>query len=118
MSLVKQLSFLQVIAILTAMGIFSISLSTLIAKRIAESTQNDLKQQVGLLVGMMSTNNAALADNARALRQPTVANRLTMLITSGRGITLCLSASAAFISRFTLHPKAMNCNAINGGASL
>jgi hypothetical protein len=29
-----------------------------------------------------------------------------------------LAASPRFISRFTRHPKAMNCSAINGGESL
>jgi hypothetical protein len=67
LSLAKRLSFFQVVVILFVMGIFSFTLSTLITKRIEKRTESDLKQQVTLLAGMMSTYNSALVDDASKL---------------------------------------------------
>jgi len=67
MSLVKRLSLFQALLILIVMGAFSLTLSSLINKHIEERTEDNLKQQVSLLVGMMSTYHSALAENANVL---------------------------------------------------
>ena len=66
-SLVKRLSFFQVLVILIVMGTFTFTLSSLITKRIESRAEKDLTQRVALLVNMISTYHSALAENAQTL---------------------------------------------------
>ena len=66
-SLVKRISFFQVVVTSLVMGTFSVALSSLITKRIEGRTENNLKEQVTLLVSMISTYHSALAQNANVL---------------------------------------------------
>lgn len=45
------------------MGIYSISPSNLITKRIEDGNEKDLRQQVSLIVGMISTYNSAQVES-------------------------------------------------------
>ena len=67
MSLVKRISLFQIVVILLVMGAFTLVLSSLITRRIEERTENNLKEQVALLVSMMSTYDSVLAQNATVL---------------------------------------------------
>jgi methyl-accepting chemotaxis protein-2 (aspartate sensor receptor) len=67
MSLVRRLSLYQVLVILIVLGTFSLALSSLITKLIEARTEDNLKQQVSLLTGMISTYHSALAENANVL---------------------------------------------------
>jgi methyl-accepting chemotaxis protein-2 (aspartate sensor receptor) len=66
-SLVKRLSFFQILVIVVVMGTFTLTLSSLITKRIEARTEKDLTQRVALLVNMISTYHSALAENALTL---------------------------------------------------
>jgi hypothetical protein len=67
MSLVRRLSLYQVLVLLVVLGAFSLALSSLITRLIEERAEDNLKQQVSLLVGMISTYHSALAENANVL---------------------------------------------------
>jgi methyl-accepting chemotaxis protein-2 (aspartate sensor receptor) len=68
-SLVKRLSFFQVVVVSLVMGAFTFGLSDLITRRIEQRTEDNLKQQVTLLVTMISTYHSALAQNADVLNR-------------------------------------------------
>lgn len=67
-SIVKRLSIYQAIVILIAMGTFSVTLSSLISKRIEDRTEGNLKQQIALTVNLLSAYHAAVAESARTLQ--------------------------------------------------
>jgi methyl-accepting chemotaxis protein len=66
-SLIKRLSLFQAIVVVALIGTFSFTLSSLITKRIEERAEANLKQQVYVLVNLMSTYHSALAEHANVL---------------------------------------------------
>ncbi|MBV5340958.1 MAG: methyl-accepting chemotaxis protein [Deltaproteobacteria bacterium] len=63
-SLGVRLSLLQAIIVVAVMGIFTISLTSLIARKLEQRAENDLTQQVTLLTNFISSYHVAQADSA------------------------------------------------------
>ncbi len=68
-SLVKRLSLFQVAVILIVMGAFSFGLSSLVTRQIEQRAEDNLKQEVYLIVNLISSYNSALAENALSLNR-------------------------------------------------
>jgi len=67
LSLVKKLSIFQALVIMVVIGAFTFVLSSFVTHRIEVRTEVNLKQEVSLLIDMMGSYHAALAENARVL---------------------------------------------------
>jgi methyl-accepting chemotaxis protein len=63
-SLGVRLSLLQAIIVVVVMGVFTVSLTSLIARKLEQRAQNDLTQQVTLLANFISSYHIAQADSA------------------------------------------------------
>ncbi|MEI6703229.1 MAG: hypothetical protein WCL71_06790, partial [Deltaproteobacteria bacterium] len=63
-SLGVRLSLVQAFIVIVVMGIFTMVLSTSVAKRLEKRTEKELSQQALLVLNSMSSYNAALADSA------------------------------------------------------
>ena len=66
-SLGVRLSLVQAFIVIVVMGIFTMVLSTSVAKRLEKRTEKELSQQALLVLNSMSSYNAALADSAGKL---------------------------------------------------
>ena len=63
-SLGVRLSLVQAVIVFVVMGIFTVTLSLLITKKLEQRTEKDLTQQVTLLANFMSSYHVAQADSA------------------------------------------------------
>jgi len=62
-SLGVRFSLIQTVIVFVVMGIFTLTISSLITRRIEQRAEKDITQQVMLLVNSMSVYHAALAEN-------------------------------------------------------
>jgi len=67
LSIIKRLSLVLSVVILLVMGIFTMTLTSLIEKRLEQRVERDLSQQVTVLVNSMSAYNAVLVDSVNML---------------------------------------------------
>lgn len=67
MSIIKRLSIVQIVTVLIVMGIFTVTLTSFIQKRLEQRTEKELAQQVELVINSMSSFNSALVDSAGKL---------------------------------------------------
>lgn len=128
-SLGTRLSFAQAAIVIVTMGIFTIIISSLITKRIAQRTEKDLIQQVLLLVNSMSSYNSALADSAGKLadvfqssfpgefvldetKLVAVKDKQLPTLTSGSTV---LNLNTDIVDRFTATTKAVSSVSVKSG---
>jgi len=128
-SLGVRLSIVQALLVFFVMGIFTISLSVYISKRLEKKTEQDLTQQVTLLINTMSSYHAALADNAgkmsavfqtyfpgsfrlRPSQTVTIGDKETPQLTVG---TTTLNLNTEIVDRFTAVTQAIGTVFVRSG---